>query len=71
MSTAPRIQIPGLDIKMNLGYQDRIQHFQDLWGSHYQCLESGSHTDMVFICPQDKKYIRVSEIYQSMPMSLL
>ena len=65
MSTAPRIQIPGLDIKMNLGYQDKIQHFQDLWASNFHCLESGSHTDMVFICPQDKKCIRVS-VYQSM-----
>ena len=62
MSTAPRIEIPGLDIKTNLRYRDKIQHFQDLWASHHRCLESGngSHTDMVFICPQDKKYIRVS-----------
>ena len=60
MSTAPRIHIPGLDIMMNLRYEDKIQHFQDLRASHYHCLDSGSHTDMVFICPQDKKYIRVS-----------
>ena len=64
MSTAPIIHIPGLEVKMNLRsiYRDKIQHFQDLWASHHRCLESGneSHTDMVFICPQDKKYLRVS-----------
>ena len=62
MSSWAGINIPGLDIRNNLRYRDKIQHFQEMMGSHFQYLQTGTHTDMVFLCPQDKECVRVSDI---------
>merc|ERR1719219_2598530 len=45
---------------MNLRYPDKLQHFQEMMGSHYHCLSvTGAHTDMVLVCPQERESIRV------------
>ena len=60
-STTPSVEIPGLNIRMNLRYPDKLQHFQEMMGSHYHCLSvTGAHTDMVLVCPQERESIRVS-----------
>ena len=60
-STTPSVEIPGLNIRMNLRYPDKLQHFQEMWSSHLHCLSvTGAHTDMVLVCPQERESIRVS-----------
>ena len=60
MSSTPSIHVPGLDIKINRGVSDKLQYFQQITESHFRCLQSGIHTDMVLVCPQEKVFIRVS-----------
>ena len=58
MSSTP--SIPGLNITGYLGYPDKVQHFQEMMASYFHCLMSGTHTDMVLACPEEKKFTRVS-----------
>ena len=58
MSSMP--SIPGLNITVGLIYPDKVQHFQEMMASYFHCLMSGTHTDMVLACPQEKKFTRVS-----------
>ena len=60
MSSTSIIKIPGLDVKVNLRYPDKVQYFQQINASNFQCLESGTHTDMVLVYPLEKELVRVS-----------
>ena len=60
MSSTPSVTIPGLDITVKLVYPDKLLHFQEMMASNFHCLMSGTHTDMVLACPQEKKFTRVS-----------
>ena len=71
-STTPSVEIPGLNIRMNLRYPDKLQHFQEMMGSHYHCLSvTGAHTDMVLVCPEEYKSVRVSQFSASFALLLL